>query len=74
MESGQHHRFELPNGHVIAYEPLPQLSASAYVLRVMDGGKTLSITCSCNGVSKTCAKGENVSCDCTKDPPVLTCD
>lgn len=66
--------FALPNGHTVLFEPLPNLSSNAYTVKIMDGSRVLSVTCSCNGVSKTCAKGTEVSCDCTKNPPVLTCN
>lgn len=68
-----HQEFKLPNGHTLRYETRPELSNNAYVLKVMDGEKILSVTCSCNGASATCATGNNVSCDCTKSPPVLSC-
>jgi len=63
----------LPNGHTVLFEPLPDVSSNAYVVKIMDGDEVLSVTCSCNGVSKTCAKGIDVSCDCGKDPPEITC-
>lgn len=69
----ERHSFRLPNGHTVHYEPHPHVSEDAYVLRLMDGEKTLSVTCSCNGASATCKSGTTVTCDCTKNPPVLTC-
>lgn len=67
------HSFELPNGHTVHFDPCPDVSEDAYVLKLMDGKKTLSVTCSCNGASATCDTGTSVSCDCTQNPPVLTC-
>lgn len=68
------HSFALPNGHIVLFEALPDVSPSAYTVKIIDGEKTLSVTCSCNGVSKNCANGTSVSCDCTKNPPVLSCN
>lgn len=65
--------YDLPNGHSIRFEGRPDVSADAYVVKLMDGDRVLSVTCSCNGATKTCATGKTVSCDCTKNPPVLSC-
>jgi hypothetical protein len=67
------HKFDLPNGHVVTFTPQPKVNASAYILTVTEGDKIVSSTCSCNGVSMDCPSGQSVRCDCTKNPPVLSC-
>jgi hypothetical protein len=66
--------FTLPNGHTVEYQPV-DLGAQndAYILEVKDGNVVVLRTCSCNGVSRDCPPGKSPSCDCTKNPPVLSC-
>ena len=66
--------FDLPNGLTVHYEPAEvEGSDDAFILELCRGDRTLSRTCSCNGVTRSCPKGKSPHCDCTKNPPVLTC-
>lgn len=73
MDDGTVKSFELPNGHTVRYVAAPDLSDDAYVLEVFAGKTLISRTCSCNGVSRECPPGTSPRCDCTRNPPVLTC-
>jgi hypothetical protein len=73
-EPHKSHSFTLPNGHTVHFEPRPEVSHDAYVLRLVgNGGENLSVTCTCNGATATCKTGKSLTCDCTKSPPKLTC-
>jgi hypothetical protein len=67
------HKTTLPNGHVIHFIPTDPANPTEYILEVRDGGVVISSTCSCNGVSINCPPGKSPSCDCTKNPPQLSC-
>ena len=65
--------FTLPNGHLVNYIPTPDVNSSAYILEVKEDETVLARYCSCNGVSIPCPHGTSPSCDCTKNPPSLSC-
>jgi hypothetical protein len=63
----------LPNGHVVHFIPTDPRNKTAYILEVRDGERLLSSTCSCNGVTISCPDGTSPNCDCTTNPPTLSC-
>ncbi|MFQ5691277.1 MAG: hypothetical protein ACE5HQ_13525 [Gemmatimonadota bacterium] len=73
MADSRSHTLNLPNGHTVTYTPYEEVGQDAYILEVRDGDGLVGRFCSCNGVSIPCPEGKSPSCDCTKNPPVLTC-
>jgi hypothetical protein len=67
------HKYTLPNGFIVTFRPAPKVHKTAFTLLVHDGDKLLSSTCSCNGVSLDCPDGKSPSCNCTTNPPTLSC-
>ena len=67
------HRYEMPNGYRVTFTPQPHVHETAFILEVRNDTRVLARVCSCNGVSRDCPEGMSPSCNCTKNPPVLTC-
>ena len=65
--------FSLPNGHKVSYQAAPDVSDDAYIMEIRDGKKLVGRYCSCNGVSMPCPEGKSPSCNCTTNPPSLSC-
>jgi hypothetical protein len=73
MNNDETKMFSLPNGHTIKYMPTPKVSGNAYILEIRDGDILLNRICSCNGVSIPCPENTSLYCDCTTNPPTLSC-
>jgi hypothetical protein len=73
MAAAHMHTYELPGGLSVRFKHHPEVHRTAFTLSVHDGERLLSRTCSCNGVSMDCPDPKSPSCDCTTNPPTLSC-
>lgn len=62
-----------PSGIDLIYDPLEQKGGLSFTLDVLVNGAKGGRYCSCNGVSMDCPEGKSPHCDCTKNPPSLSC-
>ncbi len=68
-------RFGKPTGLDLVFDPL-EPDAGSFVLDLFaQNGKETSGSryCSCNGASMSCPEGKSPHCDCTTNPPSLSC-
>lgn len=65
--------YTLPDGVEARFQPVEIRGGEGMIVELMAGGSVLARYCSCNGVKISCPAGTSPSCDCTKNPPVLTC-
>ncbi|SDE59801.1 MULTISPECIES: hypothetical protein [Kordiimonas] len=65
----------LPTGLDLVFDPLEPEGGSFTLDLSAKNGKEESGSryCSCNGVSMSCPEGKSPHCDCTTDPPSLSC-
>ncbi|RMF14206.1 MAG: hypothetical protein D6757_06715 [Alphaproteobacteria bacterium] len=75
-EPGKSIEFRSAEGHVLVLEPVDFKGGRGFVLTLRgcggdDGGSQRY--CGCNGVYLPCPEGKSPWCDCTTDPPRLTC-
>lgn len=68
-------RFGRPTGLGLIFDPLEPDAGSFLLDLLAKNGKETSGSryCSCNGVSMSCPEGKSPHCDCTTNPPSLSC-
>ncbi len=68
--------FQGEDGARLEIEPVALKGGNAFLLTLAcggGGGGTVTRICGCNGVYRECPEGMSPVCDCTTDPPRLTC-
>ncbi len=68
--------FRSEDGAELTLEPVDIKGGNAFLLTLRcrgGGGGTVTRICGCNGVYRECPEGMSPVCDCTTDPPRLTC-
>ncbi len=70
--------FRSEDGAELILEPVDIKGGNAFLLTLRcggggGGGGTVTRICGCNGVYRECPEGMSPMCDCTTDPPRLTC-
>lgn len=67
--------FRSPEGAELTLEPFEVRGGEAFILTLRLAGKEGEVRriCACNGVVRECPEGMSPYCDCTTDPPRLTC-
>lgn len=67
--------FRSEDGAELVLEPAEVKGGDAFILtlHLPGGGDKVRRICACNGVMRECPEGMSPYCDCTTDPPRLTC-
>lgn len=61
------------SGLGLIFDPLDIKGGNSFTLDTLLGAESASRYCSCNGVSMSCPEGKSPHCDCTTNPPSLSC-
>ncbi|NCP10781.1 MAG: hypothetical protein GW859_02290 [Sphingomonadales bacterium] len=66
---------ELENGLTLFKRDVVMKSGGqAQIVQIRKDDVVIATFCECGGVRQNCPTPQFPSCDCTKDPPVLTCE
>ncbi len=67
--------FRSEDGAELTLKPVDIKGGDAFILTLRLPGKSGDVKriCACNGVMRECPEGMSPYCDCTTDPPRLTC-
>jgi hypothetical protein len=64
---------ELDNDIQLFSQSVEMEGGDAEIVEIRQNDKLLARYCSCNGVRKNCPAPQSPHCDCTTNPPSLTC-
>jgi hypothetical protein len=73
MIEGFQLRSELHDGVKVFVQAVRLSGGEGEIVELRDGDQVIGRYCSCNGVRMECPPPQSPVCDCTTNPPTLSC-